>query len=96
MMCLQNVTSISICEVRLGSGKSFIVHIVLAEGIFKTCCILGRETNLILYFSPSKFVTKRACPLNQCIVSHTTTMKVVTGGEWGHFKMKSCMVYFLI
>ena len=41
--------------------------------------------NLSLYFSPSKSVTKRACPLNQCIA----TMKVVQEGECGLFKIKS-------
>ena len=51
---------------------------------------------LLLHFSPSKLVTKRACPLYQCIASeiasHTTTINQgggAKGGEYGIFKMKS-------
>ena len=57
---LQNVTSASFRDVRLGSRKSFIVRILLAEGT-KTRLVLGREIQegLLLYFSPIKFVTKR-------------------------------------
>ena len=29
------------------------------------------------YFSPSKFVINRVCPLNQCVTSHTTMVKMV-------------------
>ena len=90
---LQNVTSVSIRDIRLGSGKGFFVRIVLEEGT-KTRLVLGREIQekLLLHFSPSKLVTKRACPLYQCIASHTTTMNKggdATGGEYGIFKMKS-------
>ena len=47
---------------------------------------------LLLHFSPSKLVTKRAYPLYQCIASHTTTINKGGGakcGEYGIFKMKS-------
>ena len=93
---LQNVTSVSICDVRSGSGKSFIVRIVLEEGT-KTRLVEQGDTRkhdffYCYLFSPSKLVTKRACPLYQWIASHTTTMNKVggaKGGEYGIFKMKS-------
>ena len=47
---------------------------------------------LSLYFSPNKFVTKTAYPLNQCIANCTTTMNDgggARGGEYGIFKTKS-------
>ena len=63
----------------------------------KTRLILGREIQenlifLLLHFSPSKLVTKRVCPLYQCIASHTTTTNKgggAKGGEYGIFKTKS-------
>ena len=50
----------------------------------------------LLHFSPSKLVTKRTCPLYQCIASHTTTMNKgggVKGGEYGIFKTKSLSTF---
>ena len=63
----------------------------------KTRLVLGREIQespifLLLHLSPSKLVTKRACPLYQCIASHTTTMNKgggAKGSEYGIFKTKS-------
>ena len=59
--------------------------------------LLGKEIQestifLLLHFSPSKLVTKRECPLYQCIASHMTTMNKgggAKGGEYGIFKTKS-------
>ena len=46
---VKNVTSVSIRDIRSGYGKSFIVHIVLAEGI-KTRLVLDREIQESLIF----------------------------------------------
>ena len=66
-----------------------IVRIVLEEGT-KTRLVLGREIQespilLLLHFSPSNLMTKRACPLYQCIAIHTTTMNK---GAWSRIVVR--------
>ena len=51
---------------------------------------LSQKILISLYFSPSKFVTKSVCPLNQSIANHTTMMNdigVARDGENGIFNI---------
>ena len=66
--------------------------------VYKLWNIIEIQESLIFdhytYLSLSKFVTKRACPLNQCIGNHMTTMVVQEVVNMGFSKQK--LVYFLM
>ena len=73
------------------------LHSNVCDYLYKLWNIIEIQESLIFdhytYLSLSKFVTKRACPLNQCIGNHITTMVVQEVVNMGFSKQKLSLLF---